>query len=206
MDDTKGRNRDGFDIAVQAALSAIPYVGGPLTVFAEHERERFQRREAEFAAALLAETEESELAAVIGDERRAALITRAAIGAGITDWAEKRRLLATVASAVANGDDADIDESDLLVTALLDLDRPHIACLVRLAKRAEPVLPSELQPPAHPSALAGLSRHGLIETAGIDGGNGFANGGLKYMVTDFGRSVLESLNADPGPNGGTGNT
>jgi hypothetical protein len=61
---------------------------------------------------------------------------RAAQTVAITWWARKREAMGRVVRAVLDGDDATVDESELLLLALERLDAPHFAALARLADRA----------------------------------------------------------------------
>ena len=83
--------------------------------------------------------------------------------------------------------------------ALLDLDRPHVSLLVRIDRacvgRSDGILLSELEGVVHPSAVAGLDRHGAISDAAIDGGGAATYGGSLYGMTGFGRELLVLLDA-----------
>jgi hypothetical protein len=185
---------DTLDLAIQALLAAVPHIGGPLQVFAEWERQKFWQRNRELEASVLEATTAQCLAEVLQDDRRARSIVRAATIHGLSDWEAKRRALSDVVVAVIEGDDAELDSAELLVDALADLDRPHIALLVRIYEEqeatGETVRIYYLDPEPHPSAVSGLIRHGLISSEGT----GLTLGGVtRCSVTSFGEDLLRLL-------------
>jgi hypothetical protein len=185
---------DTLDLAVQGGVSLIPHVGGFLQVFAAWESQRFKERAAELEERLAEEVTVEELERALADERRSRSIIRAATINSLTDWEDKRQVLASVVRAVVAGDDAELDDAELLVDALEDLDRPHIALLVRIYEEqeatGETVRIYYLDPEPHPSAVSGLIRHGLVSSEGT----GLTLGGItRCSVTTFGEDLLRLL-------------
>jgi hypothetical protein len=182
--------------AARAAIASVPIVGSGVQVFFDWGQARFENRILDLEEEALAQCTTEALAEALADERRSRAIVRAASIAGLSDWERKRRVLSGVVRAVIDGDDADLDDAELLVDALADLERPHIALLVRLSKAQEApdkgVQAKDLRPPAHPSAISGLVRHGAISGDGFAGGMTF-NGAISYGVTPFGRELLRLL-------------
>ncbi|MGI8791778.1 MAG: hypothetical protein ACR2H3_01135 [Acidimicrobiales bacterium] len=197
------RQRMSFDppsrlyTAAMVVVNALPIVGGSLATIIDHERERFIARAAELEASLIDSAGQRAIERAVEDERRSAVVMRAVIAVGATAWEEKRRALAAAAHAAITGGDIELAESELLVEALMDLDRPHIALLALLATTVtETFLLEQVQPEAHPAAVSGLVRHGAISSHGIDGGGVAYDGGTLFGVTSFGRELLRLLEVD----------
>jgi hypothetical protein len=194
--------RHHTETALLAAVSAIPYVGGPLALVAERTIERSRSNVAETGVAAIEEAGDPELflQRVSDDERLAYMLLNAAEAAERTSLAAKRRLLGRVVGRAAR-DPAPIDESDLFTAALRDLDAPHLRVLAELEKafqadqgRLKTLVAKEVMD-RHPAPIAAaLRRHGLVnEVATWD------YAGLFDDLTDFGRKLLDDLrraNAD----------
>lgn len=120
------------------------------------------------------------------DERLADMLVRAAETARYTSARAKRAAMGRVVAAAIT-DRAQVDRSQLLLAALIDLDAPHFALLAKLAegKRAG----DEGQPVAVPTPeplKAALIRHGLVTTT-ITWGGGLAVTG----ISEFGDELLQ---------------
>ena len=81
--------------------------------------------------------------------------------------------MAHAVSSAMQADDADLDDSELLLEALMELERSHFHLLERLRVAVERsgkenARPSDIAGGGHLSAPAGLQRVGAIEAAGYD--------------------------------------
>lgn len=183
-----------MDQLVQGALGTIPHVGPFLASIAAVEVRRYDARMRETAIRALGDVEVGRVQAVFEDERRARLFAQAIMRAAFIDWPERRAALGGALRSALLGDDAELDDSDLIVDALMDIDRPHVSLLQRMNATAEPKLPQEIEGGAHPSAIAGLQRHGAIIDCGIDGGDASGQGGgTLWCITEFGRTLLNLI-------------
>lgn len=119
------------EIWARAALSAVPYVGGPAEIVYSGYRERAQNRTADFLEPILAEFQDptgldvrlassQPLDAIFG---RA---LRAAVESGLAD---KRVALGRVVIG-ALGDEALVDRAGLLIDTLAQVEAPHIRAMV----------------------------------------------------------------------------
>jgi len=196
-------NGDDLPLAGRAVLELIPAVGGFLEALLawawKEDIARLRRLEEDLLAACTEET----LTRAFQDERRCQLLVDAARAVNLTAWEQKRVAMGVVVAAALNGDDAQLDDSELLVTALTDLDRHHFRLLARLRDLALTEEGSysstgrweQLGIKAHDSVIAGLQRHGAIVDVGGDGGDAVGGGGTIFWVSDFGRDLLRLVEA-----------
>ena len=191
-----GDARHHTETALLAAVSAIPYVGGPLALVAERTMDRSRSNVAETGAAAIEEAGDPELflQRVEQDERLAYMLLNAAEGAERTSLAAKRRLLGRVVGRAAK-DSARIDESELLMSALRDLDVSHLEALAELEEafrtnqgRLKTLVAKEVMDRYPAPIAAALRRHGLVNEVTT-----FDYAGLFDDLTDFGRLLLHDL-------------
>jgi hypothetical protein len=106
---------DDPPVALSAGLELFPVVGGFLEALLarawERDIARVRRLEEDLLAACIEET----LKRAFQDERRCQLLVDAARAVNFTAWEQKRVAMGVVAAAL-NGDDAQLDDSELLVT------------------------------------------------------------------------------------------
>ena len=177
-----------WETIVKAGLAAIPQIGGPLSVLIADvaARDRARVTEVGMTAVEAAGSPEVLLDAVQRDERVVDMLVMAAFAASQTSVQGKRRAMGRVVGSAAR-DDAEIDESQLMLRVLIDLDAPEFHVLGRIAgvggdqDAARSIADSAPVPVAQ-----ALIRNGLVTTAGTLGG-GLAIQGL----TPFGRSLLD---------------
>ena len=191
-----GDARHHTETAILAAVSAIPYVGGPLALIAERTMDRSRTNIAEAGAAAIQEAGDPELFLdrVEQDERLAYMLMNAVEAAERTSLGAKRRLLGRVVGRAAK-DPALIDESELLTAALRDLDGPHLQALAELEEafranrgRLKTLVAKEVMDRYPAPIAAALRRHGLVsEVTTVD------YSGLFDNLTDFGRLLLHDL-------------
>lgn len=194
----------------KAAARLVPYVGSSISVVLEDVLARHRSRgmdvvqdiadhlpDADSLMSRLAANEEVELIFVEGVE--------IAIRSG---FAAKRRLLAKVVARAVN-DDAKIEESQLIVTALRDLDAPHIRALARLRtvqNEAEASKdPGDQNKSAHDrvtGAVASASykepvpiRSTLVRTGVVFPATVVGSGVVIASLTDFGEKLLADLDS-----------
>jgi hypothetical protein len=191
-----GDARHHAETALLAAMSAIPYVGGPLALVAQRTMERSRENVAETGAAAIEEAGDAELflQRVREDERLAYMLLNAAEAAERSSLVEKRILLGRVVGRAAK-DPALIDESELLTAALRDLDAPHLQALAELEEafrtnrdRLKTLVAKEVMDRYPAPIAAALRRHGLVTEV-----TSFDYAGLFDDLTDFGRSLLRDL-------------
>lgn len=97
MNEVDRERARGLKVAIVAGLSAIPLVGGPISVVAEEVLDRRRRRVAELGSDVLAEHDaEDVLARLRSDERFGELFVRAAEAAAVN-------ILATEATSYGRG-------------------------------------------------------------------------------------------------------
>lgn len=130
-----------LEIWSRAAVSMIPYVGGPMEVLYSGYRERRVARVLEFLepiARLLEHPEELETRLSCSDPLEA-LFGRAIQIAADSGLAAKRAALGKVAAAALE-DEAKLDRATLLVDTLQQIEAPHVRALIELrdaVQRAE---------------------------------------------------------------------
>lgn len=196
---------------IKAALSSVPYAGGPLGVLYDDVMARRRSRVERVAEEAFQRSQLSQDAVVdklSADPRLAELLIRATESAMTS--ALNIKVVAfgrLVGDAVRASTDAEVDDLELLTLALADLEAPHVAALARLAdfpsdadlyaeyasnnydavnederRKARMVLQEALPTPV----ISALVRHGLLSQKS---GYGLYIEG----VTDFGRLLLEYL-------------
>lgn len=121
------------ETAVLAGLALIPGVGGSLAVVAERTARRTRENIAEAGQAALSEAGDANafIEGLRTDERLGYLFLSACEGAARTALAQKRRLLGILVGRAVH-DDAQVDESELMLTVLRDLEGPHVRALSEL--------------------------------------------------------------------------
>jgi len=181
------RDRSWQEVVVLAGLSAVPYAGGPLSVVADELLARRRRRVAELGVAVLEGHDvEDLLDRLRSDERFGELFVRAAEATAISGWEPKRRAMGAVIRSALDGEDAELDDSELLIAALERLEAPHFAALQRLDQA-----PDSKMGDARAEQDAGLAAPvlaGLLSTGAVSQGSGW--GGMIYASSDFGRRLL----------------
>lgn len=202
-DDESSRAPDALDTVVQAALATFPTFGGALAVMAAHERARFDDRLARTANEAARLTTTAALEAAQLDERRCTLIVRAIVASGASAFEAKRRALAQAIAGVANAQDDALDDSELLVAALLELEVPHARALARFVDMADynssvrmmtGTVPGSAF--SHPAVLATLERVGAIENV-VQQRRQLALGELSLTVTPFGVELRQLIGNAP---------
>lgn len=139
-DDLRGRDESrtlGYRMA-RAALASLP--GGELlATLVDFERERQVRTALDLVNRVTERTgEEALLARVRGSQEISAAFRQAMEAATRTGHETKRRALPHIIVAAVL-DDARIDESALLVSALRDLDEPHLRTLEAMRRAGEKI-------------------------------------------------------------------
>jgi hypothetical protein len=193
-------------VVISAALSVVPYVGGALqTVFEEVDGRRRSRIESTGRAILEKVGEERMLSRIMEDPRLEALLGNALDAAARTGFEAKRLVLArAVISALLGDDEAVVDTSELIVTAVAQLERMHVGALIRLEKQTDrnKQTPRQVDPIA--AARESLAVHRtltepvvatLIYTGVATPGEITGNPMVVREITDFGRLVLGHLRA-----------
>lgn len=189
----------------RAAIAAIPYVGGPLEILVSDIRARQSAKAAELVGSIAVAVGEEELIRRLATDERAEMIFVNAVNAALrTGHREKRRLLARVA-AQALGDDARMDESELLVATLNELESPHIVALARLEAEwveAQQTSTNEAQWGASP-VWQGLSQpiKAVLVRVGVARPSpqvfhAMAGPHRAEGITDFGLDLLRMLRAE----------
>jgi uncharacterized protein related to proFAR isomerase len=181
------------ETVVKAGLSAVPVVGGPLATLVDDIAARHRDRVTEFADAAIEGVggPEEMMEALRKSERVADMFFEAAVASSATAHAQKRKAMAAVVAQAAT-DDARVDESQLLMDALVDLDAPQFAVLGQIDGVGDDEDEVRRLADAAPEpVVAGLNRHGLLTQVGTYGGG--------YAVTSisrFGRDLLAYLRED----------
>lgn len=187
------------------ALSAVPYVGGSLTVLYDDVRSRrlakVERNVQEIADAAGLERLVHRLAE---DPEVEALFVEAVDAAARTAFEAKRALLTRVV-AEAVSDDAKIEPGQLIVQALRDLDSPQIRALARLRAvelRAEQEqgTTTDLQRERIASAVTAAGRlepdpvvAALVRTGAVHQATLYGGGLAVHAVSTFGKMLLSEL-------------
>lgn len=180
----------------QFVVRLVPKVGVPLAQFREDRFQSRLKRAQQMAAQLGSETdlEPSEILRRVYADERMTEVFETAIESGIaTAYEDKRRLLAR---ALAQGlhDDADIDETLLLVKAITGLEVLHVRVLDRMVSAelsGQEPHPDQVIEELYPgrSELVGPLVATLVQLGLVASGSGF--GALKQEVTGFGYRVIE---------------
>src|SRR5689334_5037624 len=120
-------DRDQVEIWARAAISAIPYLGGPAEIVYSGYRDRSARRALHFFDVVLERFQDPEKldARLAGSEPLDAVFGRALQAAVASGLADKRVALGRVVAAALD-DDALIDRSGLLVDTLAEVEAPHV--------------------------------------------------------------------------------
>lgn len=182
----------GLPVPVEVVGEMVPIVGGAFVVLLNRAWDADMRRVKLLEEEVLARTSERTITQAIGDERKAQLIVMAARAVGLCAWEAKRHAMAEILVTALEDDDAALDDSEMVVLALMDLERHHVRLLAKAEARGEGgFVPADIA--AHPGALAGLVRHGAVEQSGIDGGTYDGGGGVLYAITTFGVPLLDLL-------------
>ena len=115
------------------------------------------------------------------------MLFQGAIASSTTSDERKRRAMGLVVGHAAAGDDARIEESQLLLDALGDLDASHFAVLSRMAVAGEDQDAVRAVAEATPDpVVAALIRHGLVKTVGTWDG-----GAAVIAISEFGTKLLD---------------
>lgn len=179
-----------LEVAVVAGLAGVPVVGGSVAVVAAELFERRHARVSGLGADLLADHEPDEVIERLrSDERFGELFLRAAEATAVSSWGRKRRAMGAVVRAALDGDDAQLDESELLVAALERFGAPHFAALQRLDEASGCL--EENVAGVDASHVVGLTPpvlSALVSAGAITQESGL--GGFFYKSSDFGRRLL----------------
>ncbi|WP_157487899.1 MULTISPECIES: hypothetical protein [unclassified Leifsonia] len=130
----------GFDTAVRAVLSTIPYFGGAIEIVYTDVRDRRAEKAAELVAVVQqAVGEQTFLERLSTDPRLERVFVDAVESAVRTSIRAKRRVLA---GAVVNAarDSGQIDQSELILDALASLEVQHVRALARLSDEWDAVV------------------------------------------------------------------
>jgi len=176
---------------VKAGLELVPWIGGALATLVGDIADRRRERVLDFAEVAIELVGDASgfLARLQANERVADMFVQAAFSAAGSSFEPKRRAMGRVVGQAAT-DDAQIDMSQLLIAVLIDLEAPHFHALGALAAARDPrskVAADDLPWPV----VAGLQRHGLIETMGTYNG-----GTMIKELTPFGRQLLDYVTQD----------
>lgn len=196
-----------WDTSARMSLSLVPVVGGALQIIWEDVRAHHQARLAKTIEEVADATGVDELQRRLGEDPEVeALFLQGLDVATRTGLEAKRRLMSRVIAAAVL-DEAQVEESQLLVFALRDLDAPHVRALARLWEAQEGADPGPSVSLAERrqlisqavSAAAGrepspvivaLHRVDAVRSTGLTIG-GLGTG----EVTEFGQRLLEDLRA-----------
>lgn len=186
-------------VIVSAALSAIPWVGGPIQTAYDWLNEQ-RRHRVEVTTREIAEAAGADLMAsrVLEDPSFEALLGQALEAAARTGFEAKRRLLGrAVTEALLADDDAAIDSAVQIVAAITQLEAVHVRALIRLERHTDQ---REEAPGIHSSlAVDRTLTEPVIATliySGV-GTPGMIAGPPMHVreITEFGRLVLKQLRA-----------
>lgn len=200
------------DIAIRAALSAVPQFGGSLVSVYEGIRDRRAARANEVVAEAAGVDELLLLTQRLQENEELDAALSAAVEAGVRSSLEaKRRLLGRIVRAAVL-DDAKVDEATLLIGVLAQIDAPHVRCLEALrrveetegaagrirdrARGAERETNQAIYEVglAHPAPVViALKNLGLLE------GSGTYDMQLVQGLTPFGRRLAADLRAAEDP-------
>ncbi len=179
-----------LEVAIVAGLAGVPHVGGPMAVVAAELFDRRRVRVAELGTDLLADYDAAEvLDHLRSDERFGEVFLRAAEVTAVSSWAPKRRAMGAVVRAALDGDDAQLDESELLLVALERMEAPHFAALQRV-DQASGLLENDVAG-VDCSDIVGLTPPvlaALVSLGTVTQESGY--GGLFYRSSSFGRRLL----------------
>ena len=177
------------EVALEAGLALVPGIGGSRAVVAGEQFEVRRRRVKQLGSDLIAEHPAEE---VIGrlraDERFGEVFLRAATAVAVTHWEPKRKAMGRVVGQ-ALGDDAAVDESEMLLLALEELGAPHFAALARLADTA--AQQRETKGAVEAIQVPGLTAPVLAALLGVGAVSQVSGlGGLLHRPTGFGLRLL----------------
>jgi hypothetical protein len=187
------------EIAIEAAVALVPWVGGAASVLVGH---HYRRRAETYASAVAESLTDEQLRdledLVRHDEQLQDLLLDGVEAAMKTRVDAKRRALGRIlASAVA--DRTCLDEIELIQSALADIEAAHARVLSVFAEKRDQVLRSDLEG-AEPGLtsvmshlLAALARQGVIYQSLIDGGDVLGNSDDGYSLTEFGELLINYL-------------
>lgn len=190
---------------VKMALSAVPYVGGSLTVLYDDVRSRRLAKLEQSVQAIADATGLEALVHRLDESPEIEALFVEALDAAARTASEAKRALLTRVVTEAVSDDAKIEPGQLIVQAFRDLDSPQIRALARLravevkaerehgsttVDRRDEVgsavtAAGRLEPDP---VVAALVRTGVVHPAALYGG-----GLAVYGVSPFGRMLLLEL-------------
>lgn len=200
----------GAGAEVLGFVAGVPGLGGFAAAITQGMINRRQDRALELVSDVAEAVGEERLEQIIeNDVARDQLLWRATNVAMTSDMDAKRRYLAQVVAHAMNGDEFAVGDALLIVTALAELDAPHIAALLRVraaddANRIDPgnsdeILNEALEKEVEP-ILAALVRSGVV----LVGSQPVSMGLLSVPrarsfsisgVNNFGRKILADLQA-----------
>lgn len=161
-----------------------------MSVVAAELFERRRGRVARLGQDLLADHDADDvLGRLRSDERFGELFVRAAEATAVTSWERKRTAMGAVVRAALDGDDAQLDDSELLLSALESLESPHFVALQRLdlasglvEKNQAGIDSADIEGLTPPVLAALVSVGAVTQQSGL--------GGLFYKSSEFGRRLL----------------
>lgn len=184
-----------LEVAVVAGIAAVPAVGSSMSVVTQAVFDRRRSRVAELGDAVLADHDRTLIVERLrDDERFGELFVRTCESTALESWLPKRQAMALVVRAVIDGDDAELDEGELLIAALETLTAPHFAALQRLEDACKDLEPNivgvyfQTVPGLTPAVLGALVATGAVEAQSGWGEAGM--GGIFHRPTEFGRRLL----------------
>jgi hypothetical protein len=189
MSDVERDRGRWLEVAVIAGLAVVPVAGGPMSVVADELFERRRRRIARLGADVLADHDADEvLDRLRTDERFGEIFVRAAEATAVSAWEPKRRAMGLVVRAALDGDDAEVDDSELVLIALERLEAPHFAALQRLDQATAPLGEREAVAAGDIPGLTTPILAALISVGAAEQLSGWDS--LVYKSSDFGRRLL----------------
>lgn len=129
-----------LEIWARAALSAVPYVGGPAEIVYSGYRDRAASRGMEFLRQLSERfADPAELDARLAESAPLDAVFGRALRAAVESGLANKRVALGKVVAAALEDDALIDRSGLLVDTLAQIEAPHVRALVAVREAVQEV-------------------------------------------------------------------
>lgn len=193
--------------ALLAPITGVPGLATSAGIVLEHIVRRRRHTGEEFIETVVSHVGEHELLTVIQTDGERNELLWSSVQAAMSTGIEGKRVYLARVVANAMTDTTTIDDAQLIVTALTELEGPHISALVKLvaaddANQADPgnsdeILQAALEAIPAP-VLATLVRVGVVYVGSEQRGNGLYSvpRARTYSITgvnDFGREVLANL-------------
>jgi hypothetical protein len=126
--------RSNSAVVVDVILNLIPVVGGAVASFTGEIEARHRDRIAHFGSKFSAQQTEALLARLQADERFGDMFVRAATQIAFTAWAPKRQAMGQVVLEALDGNDSTIDDSEVVLQALITLEAAQFKALAILSE------------------------------------------------------------------------